>query len=497
MRYDVCVIGAGAAGLILADNLSQRGRRVLLVEGNGVGGERHRVDLPGRLHRGATDGHAFALGGSTTIWGGQLWPWEPYEFEARPHADAWPIGYESVAPYYRAAQETLGVPPSPFDDRLAVARGLRLPSIDPSRFAYKYSKWARWRDRNMGKTVGSSLLRRSSVDVALDERATEVETDSSHDWVSGVRIRDRAGAERTVRARMYVLAGGVLGTVGLLFASGDGGLGNASGQLGRGFMDHLSVRMGEFKPRDPRRFAEAFAPFYSGGVLHTPRIVARPELLEADGLLGVYGHWEPGLSQDSGLAIARGVLRSFQAGRRPDISRSDLLRVAASVPEALRVAYGIGVRRRRPFPRGAPIHLRVDSEQLPASSLSWTSDAEGGRLTLRWNVSDVEKHTVRAFAERLAAELDQCGVGTLEIKDPFDGGPQDREVVDAYHMMGGTRMSAEPSEGVVDPTLRVHGLGNLYVASASVFPSGGMANPTLTILALALRLAQHLDREGL
>jgi len=60
--------------------------------------------------------------------------------------------------------------------------------------------------------------------------------------------------------------------------------------------------------------------------------------------------------------------------------------------------------------------------------------------------------------------------------------------------MGGTRMHGDPRQGVVDADARVHGIANLYVAGSSLFPTGGAANPTFTLVALALRLADHLNR---
>ena len=500
MLPDVCVVGAGAAGLALARDLAQRGRSVVLVEGDGAGGTRHPVDAAGLPHRGSTDGHAFALGGTTTLWGGQLWPWEPYEFGRRPHIEAWPLDPDSVARFYDGALDVLGVPPGPFDARLARARGIRLPALDAERFAYKYSKWAGWRSRNLGRTLGRELLRHPAAEVVLGERAVRVETEPDGAHVTGVRLRGRGGAERVVRARTYVVAGGVLGTVRLLLASGGaGGLGSGAGWLGRGFMDHLSVRMGRFEPRDRGRFEGAFAPFYTRGTLHTPRIVARPELLDAHDLLGVYGHWEPELPADAGLSIVREGLRSVQAGRRPRLSRADLGRLAADVPDVARIAYGIGVRRRRPFPRRSRFHLRVDVEQLPASTLSLArAGRDDERLVLDWRVPEAEERTARRFAGLLADELDRLGVGTF-TPHPAPFGPEawGDGAADAYHMMGGTRMSADAAGGVVDADGRVWGVENLYVTGASVFPSGGMANPTLTILALALRLGRHLDRSAL
>lgn len=496
MIYDVCIVGAGAAGLVLAHDLVHRGRSVVVVEGGGVDGPRHNVEVVGKPHRGSAEGHALALGGTTTLWGGQLWPWEPYEFQARPHVAAWPIGYGDVAPFYDRALRVMGVPPSPFDARPARARGIALPHLDPERFAYKYSKWAGWRFRNLGRTLGRDLRKRSDVDVIVGERAVEIRTRGT--TVTGIHTQGGGGG-RTLQACSYVLAGGVLGTVRLLLASG--GLGGA-GWLGRGFMDHLSVRMGRFEPYDTRGFAKAFAPFYEGGILHTPRIIAQPGLVESENMMGVYGHWEAERPPDSGLSLVREGLRALQAGR-PSVPSLDAVgRVLADLPSAVRIAYGISVRRRRPFARRTRFHLRVDVEQPPESVLALASDAAppgDERLVLDWRVTEKERQSACRFADLLAGEFDRLGVGTFDpLSDPFgDGAGWGDRVADAYHMMGGTRMSVEPQDGVVNTDTRVHGVENLYVASASVFPSGGMANPTLTIMALALRLGHHLNHDVL
>lgn len=503
MADDVCIVGAGAAGLALAHSLARRGRAVRLLDAGGSGPGQHPVRHAGRPHRGSTDGHALAWGGTTTIWGGQLWPWEPYEFEARPEIglDGWPIGYDDVAPFYPEALRLLGVHDATFGDRLARERGIPLPPLDPSVFAYKYSKWAGWRARNLGRTIGRALFTYPGVTIEQGARAVTLETDGSGERVMSVCVRDAGGAERVVTAGTFVLAGGVLGNVRLLLASRQRAAGFENGWVGRGFMDHLSVRAGRFAPRDPGRFAEAFAPFYADGVLHTPRIVPRPDVLEAERLLGCYGHWEMEPPPRSGPVLVREALRALQAGRRPDLSLADLRRIAADAPDAARLAAGVVVRKRRFFPRDARVHLRVDVEQPPdAGSVLRLADSDARpgdeALVLDWRVSDRERRSVRRLAELVADEMDRLGVGSLDVdSDPFeDEAALGERVADAYHMMGGTRMSRTPEAGVVDSDARVHGIENLYVAGASVFPTGGMANPTLTLMALALRLGEHLAR---
>lgn len=504
-RPTVCVVGAGAAGLTVAHELAKRGWPVTLVEG----GERtpaatlddsYRVAVTGTPHRGVHEGRFRALGGSTTRWGGQLWPWERHEFEPRPWLgiDGWPVRYDEIAPLYDRAFQLLGVSHPTLTPEAAVERGVSPWALDPARFALKYSTWLPWRLRNLGRSIGRPLLRLPNVRLELGWTATTIEMDGGGATATGVRIRSAMGDERVVAADVIIVAGGPVESVRLLFASG--ALGNGGDWLGRSFMDHLSVRVARFHARDPKEFGRAFAPVFRADVQFTPRMLLRPEVLEQESLLSAYGHWDTGLDESSPLLVVREALRTVQAGRVPSLTGRDAARLASGVGAMFSLARGIIVDRRRYFPRGAAIHLRVDTEQRPDSESRITPTSERDayglpRLALDWRVSALERRTVRRTAELLGEELARVGIGTLdEIGDPFSG---DREWGalrgDSFHMMGGTRMATESSAGVVDPDARVFGTRNVYVAGASVFPTGGMANPTLTLIALALRLASHLD----
>ena len=242
-----------------------------------------------------------------------------------------------------------------------------------------------------------------------------------------------------------------------------------------------------------------FAPVFVGPIQHTPRIVLRRDLLERECMLGCYGHWNVELPPESGLLVIREKLRTLQAGSGLHLSGRDIRQMLSGAIEAARVARGILVDRRRYFPRGARIHLRIDTEQLPDPEsrilLTDELDANGvPRVAIDWRVSAAERRTVVRATELLVKELDERGIGDLEgLDDPFDPErPWGELRGDSFHMMGGTRMAKSPDEGVVDTDSRVFGTENVYVAGASVFPTGGMANPTLTLIALALRLANHL-----
>ena len=510
MKRSICIVGAGAAGLTLAHALATRDVRIILIEGGSVEPvdeleDTYRVENVGVPHRGAHAGRFRALGGSTTRWGGQLWGWEPHEFQPRPHLqlEGWPLPYADVAAWYPRAFSMLGLPDGTLSPEAAAARGVRLPDLDPAIFSLKYSAWLPWRLRNLGRTVGAALRGRTNVDVQLGTTALALILDSTGERATAVRVRTPAGAVRDIAADIIIVATGAIESTRLLFASSlPSGLGNAGGWLGRGFMDHLSVRIGRFRPRDDRAFSEMFAPVFVRRAQHTPRMVLRPEVLGRDGLLGAYGHWDVTLPPDSGVLFLRDRLRALQRADKFRFAMSDFGRAFSAVRDVLELAHGVVVDGRRNFPRVSEINLRIDTEQRP----SWESrvfptgsrDSLGlPRMAVDWRVSDVEKWTVRRTAELLTGELERCGIGSLDPSpDPFsDAVPWGDLKGDSFHMMGGTRMALGERDGVVDTSCRLFGTDNVFVAGASTFPTGGMANPTLTVIALALRLANQLAPE--
>lgn len=506
-RRSICIIGAGAAGLTLGRTLADRGWRVRILEGGTANPpaaleDTFRAHVIGVPHRGVHEGRFRALGGSTTRWGGQLWPWEPSEFAARvcPVVAGWPIGYGDVAAYYASAFASLGIPAPTLQAAEAIQRGVVPPPLDPQRFTVKFSTWLPWRLRNLARTVGAPLGRHPNVTIHLGTTATRVVIDGTG---HAREIETRTGDGSSVRfaADRIVLAGGAVENSRLLLLSDIPGAG-PEGWLGRGFMDHLSVRVGRFHPRNDASFAQMFAPVFVRDVQHTPRIVLARELLERECLLGAYGHWDVQLPADSGLLVLREKLRALQSGSGFAVSARDIRRVLAGARDAVVLARGVLFDRRRYYPRGAQIHLRIDTEQQPDRDsrivLTDERDVYGlPRVALDWRVSASEQRTVIRAAQLLAHELEERGIGSLEsIGDPFDPArPWGELRGDSFHMMGGTRMATRAGDGVVDTDSRVFGVDNLYVAGASVFPTGGMANPTLTLIALTLRLADHLDEQ--
>lgn len=487
---DVCILGAGATGLVLAEYLTGIGYTVALVEvgsdpvkGAGTSFSDSMTVDSASAHQGIRSGWASGVGGTTQLWGGQLWPWEAREFEERPWLDCpgWPVRYGDLVPYYRRALRTIARAPETHE---AIHAAVPARSIG-AQYGVRYSSWLGWTERNFARTVAKRLRRRANFAWIEGRGGVHLSPDGN------TSFRPYDTEMPVISAKAYVLACGTLGNTRELFAAG-----SHSPWLGRGFMDHLSTRVASFRIVDHAAFSRAWAPRYKGRVMLTPRMVATDEFLRSNAALNVFGHWEVELSSGSSLAWMRGVLRSLQGRDYSSLNCGFIPRALRTFTPAWAGFRSRLFHRRRYVPGDALIHLRVDVEQ-PArfTSVLRPSGAHSGPLELNWEIGDAELDTIACFRDALLNDIpfERDGLSLVVCE-------KSSRITDTYHMMGGTRMGVDPQESVTDAWGRVHGANNLFVVGASNFPTGGVSNPTFTALALALRtgdaLIRFLEQQG-
>jgi choline dehydrogenase-like flavoprotein len=483
VETDVCIVGAGAAGITLARALMDRRVDVCLLESGGLA-----PDAATRaLSRGENAGLPYfpldgnrrrCFGGTTGLWAGWSRPLDDVDFEARAWVpeSGWPFGKEELVPYYRRAHAVcaLGVDeyePAGWEARLGCAR-LPLPAervetriylLNPVRFGRK------WR---------GALAQAPGVRVLLHSNLLEIVTDGAARVVTGLRVGTLRGTRFSVTARDYVLAAGGVENARLLLLS-DGarpaGLGNDHDLVGRYFMEHVHFPSGTLRLVDPREARVALYRARRRAVarLFLPAAVqARERLLNAS------------IALDPRVVGIRGRLA-----------------------RALRTA-GEGIRRsvrglagrdgqREPRARGLRLHYTLEQAPNPASrvTLATERDALGlRRARLEWRTTALEAETFRRCRRLLDEAFRRSALGWIETaRDEHENvWPPPPLQGRRGHHMGTTRMSADPRRGVVDEHCRVHGIVNLHVAGSSVFPTAGAGTPTLTILALALRLADRI-----
>lgn len=465
LEADICIAGGGPAGIVLALELAQAGRTVVLLEGGGSSG-------PGEgapLYEGEVTGRPYPLagsrlrwlGGSTNHWGGWVRPLDPVDFVDKPHfaVPAWPIAHASLERWYRKAADWCEVASAEYDPERAglgdhphlLAWPAQAEFVDrlfrfspPTRFGTRY------RER---------LEAHERVDCWLHLNLAQLQAADGH--VREARARTLQGDECTVRARHFVLAmGGVENARFLLNQRHEPG--NQSGFLGRCFMDHFGYRPGTLLAEadlDYRRFS-----FRDADVM--PVLAPDPDLMRAHGLNNACLLAQPAERDEH---LPAGFLAQPPFAENRSSRRS-----------------------------GAHYAIQMINEPTPDPdsriTLGDDTDALGlRRLVLDWRIPRADFERVFTLADHFARSVGLHGFGRFRwLRRTVP--PEAQAPGVGLHHMGTTRMSADPRYGVVDPDCRVWGQENLHVAGSSVFPTAGFANPTLTIVALAARLASHLDQ---
>jgi len=512
INTDVCIIGGGTAGLLLATQLRRRGLRVVVLEAGDATARRpsdidHACEQRGIRYRGADMGRAFGLGGTTALWGGQLIPLLESDFDRRPTGiDAWPIPYTAISSYFAQVCHTLGL-----DHTLSETAWQANDPVEPqfpqlatmsSDFLLRVSAWLPFASRNFAKVFHSRLSNDESLLVWLGAHATEFDFDLSRSQprITAVTARGSTGQQLVVHAACFVVCAGALESTRLLLAMDEkhGGIVTAAGSpLGRYFSDHLSVRCGEITCHDWRAFNLAVAPCFTRGVMRTPRLELAPAVQRREHLTSAFAHFTFLTDGESGFDLVRNLLRRRQGEQQPlGLTPSRLARLATDVTAMTLYRYAYG---RLWIPRTASLVLQVDIEQAPNFDsrvfLGHDRDSLGRRrLVVDWRITPDDERTVahvtkHAIAAWNSSQLARSATMRSTLSDPHESFDT---LYDVYHPTGLIRMGSSPRSSVVDPDLRLWGTANCYVSSTAVFPSAGSANPGLTHLALTMRLADHL-----
>lgn len=510
----VCIIGAGTAGIFLAMQLRRLGLQVVMLEaGDAIARKPAEVDQQceqrGIRYRGADLGRSFGLGGTSALWGGQMIPLVQSDMDARPEVgfDAWPISYAELSGFFQAVKQQLGLGiestvPATEDAGILARKFPALVKLGRN-FELRLSEWIPFKKRNFAKGFSKKLVDDDGLTVWLNAAVVGMTRSSSGTaQVETVTAQNQDGRKLLVRPSVVVIAAGALESTRLLLAfdeATDGSISKEGAPLGRYFSDHLSVTCGRFVCRDWRRFNLAVGPIFERGVMRTPRLELTGNAQESLGLTSAFAHFTFVTQGNTGFDVVRSVLRRRQ-GEQQSVSFSPALlwRVLSDVSA---MAFWRGVYRRLWIPRKAELLLQVDIEQMPnAASRLTLSDQRDTfnrkRLVIDWQITPGDVRVIRKVAEitidawqgsplRTVAELQ------LTLPEKFDSLAT---LYDVYHPTGSLRMGSSAANSVVDKDLRLWKTDNCYVTTTAVFPSAGSANPGLTHLALTARLAEHLGK---
>ena len=494
IEADICIVGAGAAGIALALELKDSSLTVALLEGGGFDPE---VDMQ-QFYKGKSLGAPYNMplefarlhyfGGTTGHWSGWSTPLDPIDFEQRdwiPHS-GWPISKTQLDPYYARAHPYLELGPYEYDagHYESPEDSLNQLPLDPGVVWTKM--WQFSPPTRFGINYREDIIQSDNIHLYTYARAVNIKANESVTQVNSIQVKSTNNTAHTVRCRHFVLACGSIQNARLLLASNTqngAGIGNDHDQVGRYFMEHFEMAGAQLLLHEPDKML-----LYSSSRVKDGR---RPPSAE--------------------LAISAAAQKEHQilngtASLRPGVFEKELRNFFQSFASRQRVWEMDNWQQKRRLRVNTPpeegyrafkLQSRAEQAPNPHSRIMLSNEKDAmdmPRADLLWQLTALDKRSIRVFYEVIGQEFGKQNLGRLQILDwlldddttwpSFLGG--------GFHHMGTTRMHDDAKQGVVDANCKVHGLANLHVAGASTFTTGGAANPTLTIVALAIRLADQL-----
>lgn len=488
--YDLIIIGAGAAGISIAKKLSNKSFQILLVESGDFEFDQETQDL----YKGEAEGNLPGsndylhttrfryFGGSTNHWGGWCRPLDPVDFEKRNWIanSGWPISRSDLEAYYRGAESFVGINSFPGLD--SYQKDWASTDIDKLKVKAPYFQFSSV--ISFGKEYKNDLLNADNIHILINANLKDIRLNDAKNSVETIQVISLNNNEGSVRAKQMILAcGGIENPRILLNCRTDipSGIGNENGIVGKYFMEHphyyrttgLLITWGS-EDSDLIWYKIHRRLKYELGSMHIPR------------LQRVFSITDKAMREEQLLNISVEIrkIESSQFNESEKLLANSFRKLSEKFmidPEDLEDA------------QISKLFIMAEQEPVESNRVYLIDEKdrfEMQKVKLRCQVHEHEVDSYRRSLELMGRAFGLERNGRLRIDIDHDN-----PVTGGAHHMGTTRMSNNPRQGVVDSNCKVHGLNNLYIAGSSVFPTAGFANPTLTILALSLRLADHIEEE--
>jgi choline dehydrogenase-like flavoprotein len=490
---DICIVGAGAAGISMALDWDNTKYKVILLEG---GGFEYDPKIQ-ELYAGKTTGQPYYplmssrlhyFGGTTGHWAGFCSPMDPVDFAKRTWVEhsGWPISREDMDPYYARAHKKLELGPYNYDLNFWQKGDPALEPLVKNDSVVWNKIWQFSPPTRFGEKYRKNIVDSRNIHLYTYANVVNIIANESGSEVTEMIVRNFEGKTHRVRAKKFILACCSIQNARLLLASNQqfaGGLGNGNDLVGRYFMEHLEIKSAElrlFKPSPLKLYAFSFGVTKARAemAIHSKK---KEEFQILNGTVSL-----------TPLEMASKMKPAIEKWNQEDPRKSgeqffDSYRKASKesiIPES--------------GSKGYQCFTRIEQAPNPSSRVTLDIEKDGlgvPRATLHWELTTFEKRSIRKIYELLGQEVGRAGVGRVKLMDYLDD-EKDHSwpsfTGGGWHHMGTTRMSENPKQGVVDANCKVHGISNLFMAGASCFTTAGAPNPTLTLVAFTIRLSDHV-----
>jgi hypothetical protein len=489
---DVVIIGAGTAGILLAVSLTLKGKTVSIIESGHFEHDEEKqklnsVEQTGKELKNASWGRKRVIGGTTVSWGGQSLPFAPLDFREREWVEnsGWPISFSDLAPYYRAADAFMGIDTLNYSTDIFPKIKVSDPGVDPSTFDFHVAKWT---NKKNFYTEHSKLLE-EKVNVFYNAQLTGINKDHNN-IIGSIEVCNFKNDTFIFPVNTLILAAGTIETIRILLTNG---IGNDSGLLGKYFMDHPCIEVGTIETVDMYKLQRMFNTHVWNGRKYSLRLSLAKDFQLKNQLLNCSASilFRP----PKGSFDIHAELKLF----KKDLKLKRLIKLLASTKSILRIGSSYLIHRFYYKPKAAArLTVMIEQEPTEDSFISLSDHTDQFNIpqaSIHWTITKKTWVTAIATANALKERLEGTDAGEVNLFEHIDPNTSDWEnyLSDVCHNMGGCRMSASAEEGVVDKNLQVWEVANLFICSQAVFPTGSHSNPVLTMLALALRLTDHIS----
>ncbi|MDP4260952.1 MAG: GMC family oxidoreductase [Bacteroidota bacterium] len=496
---DICIIGSGAAGISIALEWINTPYKVILLEGGGFEYD-ERVQ---ELYRGKNTGQNYYplksarlhyFGGTTGHWGGMCSTFDPIAFRERDWVplSGWPFSDQELIPYYKRASDNVSIGEYEFSFNYWQQQDPSLVPLPVSQdiFWNKIWRFGMPSAARFGKKYKDTIVNAKNIHLYTYANAVDIKTNENVSTVTEVTVKNYAGKTHKVRAKYFIIACCSIQTTRLLIASNKNapaGLGNDNDLVGRYFMEHPELKSAELWLKQP----STLKPY----MRNPPNIRAELAMLP---------------QKQAEYKVLNGIL-SFnpleQARKKPPYiqtwidedprkneERTNEIEDKSTRKSRLSKIFGSSSNKYDSF----EITMRLEQAPNPLSRVTLDTEKDElgvPRAILHWAFTDMERKSARKIFEILGQQVGIAGIGRVELREDLRD-DKDTSMPSTtsggWHHMGTTRMNNDPKKGVVDSNCKIHGLSNLFIAGSSCFPNGAAVNPTYTIVALSIRLSDHI-----
>ncbi|PPR65449.1 MAG: Oxygen-dependent choline dehydrogenase [Alphaproteobacteria bacterium MarineAlpha3_Bin7] len=510
IQCDICIIGAGAAGITLARELSDLKAKTCIVEA----GSYDFSEETQNLYKGENVGLNYYeldecrlrfFGGTTNHWNGLCGPLHEEDFYSHKWIkdSGWPIAFHVLKKYYERAQRICELGPMNYTPEDWVEQNL--PKFDGEKIEIGLSQLSV--PTRFGERYKNDLQDSKNLRIILNANLISLIPSRDLSRIISAKFKNLNNDQVVIAAKIYVLAcGGIENARMLLLPNNYSsvGIGNSEGLVGKYFMEHITWNPAtivltnekinwwrQFEEQTNTKYNQEFMLFLS------TNFAMREKHKILNYCFYLYPHYHS-LSTWSAAKLKKLLITGKTGGFWEHLSNT-----VSGADEIIKMIFRRFLNEKDLVDRQNIELLKpiIQVEQAPNKEscvrLSPKKDKLGvNTVLLDWKLSEIDKRTIKIATTLMAEEIGRLGLGRTYLTDWIEDieGRWPPDIQGGSHHMGTTRMSDSPKMGVVDKNSKVYGVSNLFIAGSSVFPTVGYANPTLTIVALSIRLAEYLKK---